>query len=68
MWFWWTKCGYIKQSMSFNVQNTDSFIYIKYGGNSFNSLQLDEQENKAVFGKCNNPNGHGHNYKGTIIF
>lgn len=27
------------------------------------SLQLDEQENKAVFGKCNNPNGHGHNYK-----
>lgn len=27
------------------------------------SLQLDEEENKAIFGKCNNPNGHGHNYK-----
>ncbi|HXF93747.1 MAG TPA: 6-carboxytetrahydropterin synthase [Nitrospiraceae bacterium] len=24
--------------------------------------QLSEEENWAVFGKCNNPNGHGHNY------
>lgn len=23
---------------------------------------LDEAENRRVFGKCNNPNGHGHNY------
>lgn len=23
---------------------------------------LDEQENVAMFGKCNNPFGHGHNY------
>jgi len=23
---------------------------------------LSEQENKDLFGKCNNPNGHGHNY------
>ena len=23
---------------------------------------LSEEENWAVFGKCNNPNGHGHNY------
>ena len=23
---------------------------------------LSPQENLAVFGKCNNPNGHGHNY------
>eukprot|EP01094_Clydonella_sp_ATCC50884_P006460 TRINITY_DN1565_c0_g1_i1.p1 TRINITY_DN1565_c0_g1~~TRINITY_DN1565_c0_g1_i1.p1 ORF type:complete len:166 (+),score=66.18 TRINITY_DN1565_c0_g1_i1:75-572(+) len=26
------------------------------------SSHLSEQENKAVFGKCNNENGHGHNY------
>ena len=25
--------------------------------------QWDEQTNKAVFGKCNNPNYHGHNYE-----
>ena len=24
--------------------------------------QLSEEENWATFGKCNNPNGHGHNY------
>ena len=24
--------------------------------------QLSPKENWAVFGKCNNPNGHGHNY------
>jgi len=23
---------------------------------------LSAEENQAVFGKCNNPNGHGHNY------
>ncbi|KAJ0060673.1 hypothetical protein NL108_016871, partial [Boleophthalmus pectinirostris] len=24
---------------------------------------LSDEENKKVYGKCNNPNGHGHNYK-----
>lgn len=24
--------------------------------------QLSSDENRATFGKCNNPNGHGHNY------
>jgi 6-pyruvoyltetrahydropterin/6-carboxytetrahydropterin synthase len=24
--------------------------------------QLDEQENRRLYGKCNNPFGHGHNY------
>jgi 6-pyruvoyltetrahydropterin/6-carboxytetrahydropterin synthase len=28
-----------------------------------NSLLLSDEENHAVFGKCNNPNGHGHNYE-----
>jgi 6-pyruvoyltetrahydropterin/6-carboxytetrahydropterin synthase len=27
------------------------------------SSALSEEENRAFFGKCNNPNGHGHNYK-----
>lgn len=26
------------------------------------SKQLSDEENIALFGKCNNPNGHGHNY------
>ncbi|MBC7693443.1 MAG: 6-carboxytetrahydropterin synthase [Methylotenera sp.] len=27
-----------------------------------NSSQLSVEENKRIFGKCNNENGHGHNY------
>src|SRR5215475_8358003 len=26
------------------------------------SLELAEAENQRIFGKCNNPHGHGHNY------
>ena len=26
------------------------------------SLKLSEEENRRVYGKCNNPHGHGHNY------
>jgi len=26
------------------------------------SIHLTDEENKEVYGKCNNPNGHGHNY------
>ncbi|XP_041076867.1 6-pyruvoyl tetrahydrobiopterin synthase [Polyodon spathula] len=30
------------------------------------SKSLSDEENKKIFGKCNNPNGHGHNYKVEI--
>ena len=30
------------------------------------SYQLSDEDNWNLFGKCNNPNGHGHNYKGKI--
>ena len=26
------------------------------------SVQLSESENRVLYGKCNNPFGHGHNY------
>ncbi len=28
--------------------------------------QLSDEENRATFGKCNNPSGHGHNYRLTV--
>jgi 6-pyruvoyltetrahydropterin/6-carboxytetrahydropterin synthase len=31
-------------------------------GGRLHSEQLSDEENRAVYGKCNNPNGHGHNY------
>lgn len=29
---------------------------------------MSDEENMRVYGKCNNPNGHGHNYKGQCGF
>ena len=28
--------------------------------------QMSDEENRATFGKCNNPHGHGHNYRFTL--
>src|ERR1700733_12225075 len=28
-----------------------------------NSNSLSDEENRTTFGKCNNPHGHGHNYR-----
>jgi 6-pyruvoyltetrahydropterin/6-carboxytetrahydropterin synthase len=29
---------------------------------------LSPEENRATFGKCNNPHGHGHNYVAAVTF
>ena len=33
-----------------------------------NCASLTEAENRALFGKCNNPGGHGHNYRVEVAF
>nr|XP_042707936.1 6-pyruvoyl tetrahydrobiopterin synthase [Chrysemys picta bellii] len=33
---------------------------------SIPSKSLSDEENLKLFGKCNNPNGHGHNYKVVV--
>ena len=41
----------------------------KYGFSATHRLHapgLSDAENVAVYGKCNNPNGHGHNYEVEI--
>lgn len=41
----------------------------KYGffaAHRLHARGLSDAENQAVFGKCNNPNGHGHNYEVEI--
>ena len=32
------------------------------GQHRLHSEQLSDEENRRIFGKCNNANGHGHNY------
>lgn len=37
-------------------------VYDFSASHRLHSDALSEEENRRVFGKCNNPNGHGHNY------
>uniref|UniRef100_A0A3Q3XQA1 6-pyruvoyl tetrahydrobiopterin synthase n=1 Tax=Mola mola TaxID=94237 RepID=A0A3Q3XQA1_MOLML len=53
---WGSSCatervGYITRVQSFSACHR------------LHSIHLSNEENKKVYGKCNNPNGHGHNYK-----
>ncbi|XP_060884737.1 6-pyruvoyl tetrahydrobiopterin synthase [Labrus mixtus] len=43
--------GYISRVQSFSACHR------------LHSVHLSDEENRSVYGKCNNPNGHGHNYK-----
>lgn len=36
--------------------------YVFSAAHRLHAAQLSDQENRDIFGKCNNPNGHGHNY------
>jgi 6-pyruvoyltetrahydropterin/6-carboxytetrahydropterin synthase len=37
-------------------------VYRFAASHRLHSLQLSDRENAAIFGKCNNPYGHGHDY------
>ena len=34
---------------------------------TYNNPNWSKEHNKKVFGKCNNPNGHGHDYKLEVM-
>ena len=36
--------------------------YLFSASHRLHSAELSEAENRAAYGKCNNPHGHGHNY------
>jgi len=36
--------------------------YMFSASHRLHSAQMSEEENQSVYGKCNNPFGHGHNY------
>ncbi len=37
--------------------------YVFFASHRLHSPALTEEQNREVFGKCNNPHGHGHNYE-----
>ncbi len=36
--------------------------YMLSASHRLHALSLSEEQNHAIYGKCNNPHGHGHNY------
>jgi 6-pyruvoyltetrahydropterin/6-carboxytetrahydropterin synthase len=36
--------------------------YVFSAAHRLHAPQLSDEQNRAIYGKCNNPNGHGHNY------
>lgn len=51
----------------FTDKGRDALVHLtrKYhfcAAHRLHSHQLTEEENRQIFGKCNNPHGHGHNY------
>ncbi|XP_033749959.1 6-pyruvoyl tetrahydrobiopterin synthase-like [Pecten maximus] len=58
--------------MNGTIQETNPIVYISRtesfsACHRLHSTQLSDEENKKIFGKCNNPNGHGHNYSVEVI-
>jgi 6-pyruvoyltetrahydropterin/6-carboxytetrahydropterin synthase len=43
-------------------ETTFTRAYVFSAAHRLHAPQLSEAENQAIFGKCNNANGHGHNY------
>ncbi len=44
------------------TQVTSTHAYYFSAAHRLHSFQLNDDVNRKMFGKCNNPNGHGHNY------
>ena len=49
-----TPVGYTMRTETFNAAHR------------LHSIQLSDAKNAEIYGKCNNPNFHGHNYKWTV--
>jgi 6-pyruvoyltetrahydropterin/6-carboxytetrahydropterin synthase len=50
----------IQRDQSDMIQYTEQFEFS--ASHRLHCAEMTEQQNRDYFGKCNNPNGHGHNY------
>jgi 6-pyruvoyltetrahydropterin/6-carboxytetrahydropterin synthase len=41
--------------------------YMLSASHRLHSEELSAEDNRAAYGKCNNPHGHGHNYKVEVL-
>lgn len=65
----WIEIGKKFLNFLFDRRIRGKWFKTTYRFKEFNfSLLLSEEENKRVFGKCNNVFGHGHNYTGNLHY
>ena len=68
------RCGLTRillhESRARNIEynGDDSMVYVTRSvefnaAHRLHSIKLSDEENLRIFGKCNNPHGHGHNYE-----
>lgn len=53
----------VKRCPAVYVSRSESFS----SAHRLHSKYLSDEENRELYGPCNNPNGHGHNYKVDIV-
>ena len=51
-------CGFLRRSMKAHLTRR----YMLAASHRLHASTLSEEQNHAIYGKCNNPHGHGHNY------
>ncbi len=67
-------CLSYEKGTFFRCPQVEDQTNIELSSLRLHSPQLSEAQNKEIFGKCNNKNGHGHNYnvevtvRGEVIF
>ncbi|MEZ6093492.1 MAG: 6-carboxytetrahydropterin synthase [Pirellulaceae bacterium] len=54
----------VEESMPMSVQVTQEFEFS--AAHRLHCDSMSEEENRDCFGKCNNPAGHGHNYRVAV--
>ena len=64
---WCLKMALNNHSLDEEARNTRPVVYITRkesfsASHRLHSARLSDEENRSIFGKCNNENGHGHNY------
>lgn len=62
-------CLHVTPYLRFSIRAGDAHMVMLTQSFEFSAahrlycVELSEQQNQEVFGKCSNPNGHGHNYQ-----
>lgn len=50
------------ERLTFGKEQNGSALYLTPASHYYDNPEVSTEENRRLFGKCNSPNAHGHNY------